>query len=88
MNDTTDIGPAFSPEENAFFESGGNTEIPAGDNAAGVGEGQDANAGDTGRRQNRHTPNIHRLGFYKRGYGSQRNFAAHRQPSRSLVHAH
>jgi hypothetical protein len=48
MNDTTDIGPAFSPEENAFFESGGNTEIPAGDNAAGVGEGQDANAGDTG----------------------------------------
>jgi hypothetical protein len=46
MSDTTDIGPAFSPEENAFFESGGNTEIPAGDNAAGMSEGQDTGAGD------------------------------------------
>jgi sugar-specific transcriptional regulator TrmB len=46
MSDTMDIGPAFSPEENAYFESGGNSEIAAGDNAAGAGEGQDTGAGD------------------------------------------
>jgi hypothetical protein len=40
MSDTFDIGPAFSPEENAFFESGGNTEIPNGEKAADAGDGK------------------------------------------------
>jgi hypothetical protein len=45
MSDT-DLGATLSPEENAFFETGGNSEIPTGDKAAGAGEAQESNAGD------------------------------------------
>jgi hypothetical protein len=45
MSDT-DLGATLSPQENAFFETGGNSEIPTGDKAAGEGEGQETNAGD------------------------------------------
>jgi hypothetical protein len=45
----TDLGATLSPEENAFFETGGNTEIPNGDSDAdaGAGGGQEATAGKT-----------------------------------------
>jgi hypothetical protein len=45
----TDLGATLSPEENAFFETGGNTEIPNGDRDAdaGAGGGQEATAGKT-----------------------------------------
>src|SRR6202789_2426520 len=43
MSETIDLGDSgLSPEENAFFESGGKTELPAGDKAAGEGEGSAA----------------------------------------------
>jgi hypothetical protein len=47
MSDTFDIGPTFSPEENAFFESGGNTEIPTGDKAAESGKTEVTDTGKT-----------------------------------------
>src|ERR1700687_350753 len=49
MSDIDTIGATLSPEENAFFETGGNTEIPTGDKAAGTGEGggHEADAGKT-----------------------------------------
>jgi hypothetical protein len=54
MSDIDTIGTTLSPEENAFFESGGNTEIPTGEKTADAGEGQktgqqtgqESNAGD------------------------------------------
>lgn len=45
--DTIDLGPTLSPEETAFFESGGNTEIPSADKG-GDGTGDTAGADKTG----------------------------------------
>ncbi len=42
----TDLGATLSPEENAYFETGGNSEIPGGEKATDMGEGQQADAGD------------------------------------------
>lgn len=43
MSETIDLGPAFSPEENAFFESGGESSIPeTGSDTSGSDTGGDA----------------------------------------------
>jgi hypothetical protein len=46
----SNLGATLSPEENAYFETGGNAEIPAGKDDAGTSEGggQEADAGDGG----------------------------------------
>src|ERR1700730_17359025 len=47
MSDTEpDPGAALTPEENAFFESGGNSEMPLGEKAAGEAEPDKTEAAD------------------------------------------
>ena len=46
MSDTDNLLGELSPEENAFFETGGNAGIPTGETSAGAGEGQQSSAGD------------------------------------------
>jgi hypothetical protein len=46
MSDIDTIGATLSPEENAFFETGGNSEIPTGEKIADAPDGQQSSAGD------------------------------------------
>jgi hypothetical protein len=46
MSDIDTIGATLSPEENAFFETGGNSEIPVGEKIADAPDGRQSSAGD------------------------------------------
>jgi hypothetical protein len=44
----SDLGATLSPEENAYFETGGNAEIPAGNEHAGAAEGDGGREAEPG----------------------------------------